>query len=146
MYRLSNGWIGAALIGLGVAIFINVNPTEGSERVVRFGIPTGLLLVGALFLEDCFRRRFNSRALIYLGNASYSIYIWHSFAISITLRGIALLNLPSMLGVPIAIGMACLVGTVGYRFLELPLLSFVRGSYLGSPKAHDRATANSPVA
>ncbi|MCG5478986.1 acyltransferase family protein [Sinorhizobium alkalisoli] len=79
------------------------------------------LVVGALSLE-AHGRVPTVRILKLLGNASYSIYLWHTFAISVVAKAGTLLDLHSKLSMVMATVTGTLVGIVGYLLLERPLL------------------------
>ncbi len=89
---------------LAAALVLGVLALEAGGRVRRFALPTAL------------------------GDASYSIYLWHTFAISVVAKvGERLHIAPSATLFAAAIcGIAA--GLVAYRLIERPLLSFRRGT------------------
>ena len=119
-----------AAIGLMVAGFVLLlasEPFTHLERAVRWGVPAGLLLTGAVFAE---RERGVPRLafLHFLGDASYSIYVWH------VLTGIMVMALLLRLGIPhaaqpalIALG-SLAFAIVCYLFIERPILRKMRSS------------------
>ena len=57
-----------------------------------------------------------------LGEASYSIYLWHTFAISVIAKAGATLALPAPLIFATSIGAGTIAGLCGYYLVEKPLL------------------------
>ena len=57
-----------------------------------------------------------------LGEASYSIYLWHTFAISVIAKAGATLALPAPLIFATSIGAGTIAGLCGYYLVERPLL------------------------
>lgn len=105
------------LMLVALAIFI-VGPTytqigiaQPFARVLWWGIPSGMIVYAALSVERLFTRWADSFVL--LGNASYSIYLWHLWATS---------ALPWLFAVPLSIAF----GIAFHRFVEAPLLSLRR--------------------
>ncbi|MBW4480163.1 MAG: acyltransferase [Tolypothrix brevis GSE-NOS-MK-07-07A] len=102
------------------------------SSVISFGIPSMLLVVGSTSLE--MRKHVDvNKFLIYIGNASYSIYLMHGFVINnitkfllkvapdIT-QNILILNI---LGLIIGF-IALLFGCAVYSYIEKPLISIFK--------------------
>jgi peptidoglycan/LPS O-acetylase OafA/YrhL len=122
--------LGAFLYTLG-AINYYYKVVEISP-VISFGIPSMLLVIGSTSLEK--RKHVHVKEIyIYIGNASYSIYLMHGFVINnitkvilklapdIT-QNILLLN---MLGLIIAV-ISLIFGCAIYSYIEKPLLSALK--------------------
>lgn len=88
------------------------------ERVL--GPLAVMLVVGALALEsDGWFRKWALPTL--LGDASYSIYLWHTFAISVVVKAAAMVGLNSALTLLVAVMAGTLAGITGYFIIERPL-------------------------
>ena len=100
--------------------------------VISFGIPSMLLVIGSTSLE--MRKHVHvNHLLIYIGNASYSIYLMHGFAINnitkilwkvapdIT-QNILILNIVGLIIAFISLLFGCAV----YSYIEKPLLSTLK--------------------
>ncbi|MCV3212690.1 acyltransferase [Plectonema radiosum NIES-515] len=122
--------LGAFLYTLG-AINYYYKVVEISP-VISFGIPSMLLVVGSTSLE--MRKHVHvNEVLIYIGNASYSIYLMHGFAINnitkfilkvapgITQNSLILNILGIMIG-----GMGLIFGCAVYSYIEKPLISTLK--------------------
>jgi len=108
--------LAAGVIGLAVApqqLFhaeIAVDAARSGWRVLFWGFPSALVVYGCLSAERAFARRELS-PLVLLGDASYSIYLFH-------LAFIRILNLPW----PVEFFLAVAGGIAVWRFVERPLL------------------------
>lgn len=122
--------VGAFLYTLGAINYYYKIPEI--SPVISFGIPSMLLVVGSTSLEMSKHINVND-FLIYIGNASYSIYLMHGFAIN-NITKIILKVAPditqntlilNMLGLIIAV-IALLFGCAVYSYIEKPLLSTLK--------------------
>jgi exopolysaccharide production protein ExoZ len=68
-----------------------------------------------------------------LGSASYSIYLWHTFAVSLAARVGPMLGLPEGVTFALSVGAGIVVGIAGYCLLERPLLRRGRGGAAAAP-------------
>jgi exopolysaccharide production protein ExoZ len=106
----------ASLVALAlspVGFYDAMTGSAALERMLHWGIPAALIVYGSLSLE----RRFASAAFdapVFLGNASYSIYLFHKLG---ELSHNWILNF----AVSLAIGIA------GYWFIERKVLAMQRG-------------------
>ncbi|MGO4568422.1 acyltransferase family protein [Rhizobium sp. 2YAF20] len=117
-------------VGLMIAGFVLLlarDPMAHFDRVVRWGVPAVLLLLGAVFAE---RERGAPKLafLQFLGEASYSIYIWH------VLTGVMVTALLLRVGVPhaaqpgfVALG-SLAFAIVCYLYIERPMLRKMRSA------------------
>lgn len=71
-----------------------------------------------------------------LGDASYSTYLLHGFVV-----GPLAALLPAALAAPVVIGLCQLVGLAGYRWLEMPINTFVRNWLGRGASGHKRVPA-----
>jgi len=105
-----------SLLGFGIASLLN----SDANRALAFGVPSLLLVAGVLAVENGKQIKRWSVPLI-LGNASYSIYIWHTLAISVTSKIAALFGLSLAATVAFNIVGGVLIGLAAYAALEEPL-------------------------
>jgi exopolysaccharide production protein ExoZ len=106
-------------------------------RIALFGAPAALIVAGAVSLEVGARRFRVGRLPLLLGASSYSLYLSHSFTLSVVGKafpGAA----PQWLYVAIATSASAAVGIAVYRLLEQPLLKAMRG---GRPQILSMRTA-----
>ena len=119
-----------AAVGLLIAGFVLLvanDPLPHLERAIRWGLPAVLLLSGAVFAER--ERGVPKLAFLhFLGDASYSIYLWH------VLTGVLVTALLLRIGIPhgmqpalIALG-SLAFAIVCYWCIERPIQRKMRSS------------------
>lgn len=62
----------------------------------------------------------------YVGDASYSIYLWHTFVISVVVKATGMLALPPAVTIPVASIGGVAGGLVAYELIERPLVRALR--------------------
>lgn len=100
------------------------------SRVLYFGIPSALLLLGAVRWEHACRPKL-PRSLLLIGDSSYSLYLSHVFVISALgwvwqKSGSNVSTWQHMLFLILAVTACVLVGWLSWRMLEQPLVAFRR--------------------
>jgi exopolysaccharide production protein ExoZ len=76
-------WFALVLLAIGVvALFSSQIAALDAPRVVVRGIPAALILLAVVSLEET-RVPVANAALLFLGNASFSIYLFHDFGVSL---------------------------------------------------------------
>ena len=96
-------------------------------RCFRYGVPAFLLCWGLSGLEDELKR-VPSRLASYIGDASYSIYLVHPFALAlaaVVLKKIGLASSGALFVCIITVAAVC-AGFVCYELIEKPLLRYFR--------------------
>jgi exopolysaccharide production protein ExoZ len=112
--------VSATLCLVGLATFLAAGfSSAGLPRLIAFGVPSVLMILGVLGLEKAGRVPV-WRVPEELGDASYSIYIWHNLIIAVLLRIVPDLPGPVAFGLFMAAGI--LGGVVAYRLLEKPIV------------------------
>jgi exopolysaccharide production protein ExoZ len=104
-----------------------------ARHVICWGMPAALFIYGMVVLE--LRRRWiMPRVLQYLGNASFSIYLWHVVVFNavgemfIRLGWVGVVNATGLTALMVAIALG--FGLLSYRFLEKPLLRLLGERFL----------------
>jgi exopolysaccharide production protein ExoZ len=102
----------------------------GSSPLVRNGLPSFCLVLCALSLEESIRDNRATRALIYIGDASYATYLSHPFVVESMRKLLPKIvhgfNIRAPLGAVLAVICATCVGCLFYRFVDRPLFRFAR--------------------
>lgn len=119
--------LGAALAMAGVGVLLlAAGPLFDADlpRALRWGLPAALIVAGAVFAERA--RPFKPAVLpTFLGDASYSIYLWH-LAAGVLATGVVLRT-----GLPVVLQpVTILVGTLAfsavlYLVVEKPLITLL---------------------
>jgi exopolysaccharide production protein ExoZ len=118
-------------IGLGVMVAGSAFAFPESTRFIFWGIPSMILLLSCLKLELTHIKY--PRILLLLGDASYSVYLFHVIIIyesrDIARKIIDFSKLPGDIVVPAFAILAIVSGTIVYRLVEAPLNSFLLRLY-----------------
>lgn len=132
--------VGLAITVMGVAIFIGAmmfasgfdNATMTRNRVLTFGLPSGLILLGIISWEISGRGRIVGW-LRRIGDASYTLYLSHFLVLLVLERVFERLGLftdasvLSMVGFMVVGVLASVIGSlILYRVIERPLLRLTR--------------------
>jgi exopolysaccharide production protein ExoZ len=130
------GRIGRTELAATAAAFVALLIFDPASRVIVFGLPSALLVVGAAFIS---RRRPDPSKVEYalerLGDASYSIYLAQVNTVTLASQSIAEL-MPETPRMALIAIVTCVVVALGMLFniiIERPLLKFFR--HLGKPQA-----------
>lgn len=111
---------GVGLIVLALIGFTFVGVTYIGFGPLVLGPLAAALVTGTLALE---RRGVlgHVRPLAYIGDASYSIYLWHTLAVSVAVKFAGWLALPFLPSFAIAVLAGMAVGTIMHELLEAPI-------------------------
>ncbi|MEI9407924.1 acyltransferase [Mesorhizobium salmacidum] len=120
--------IGVGLAGyLWGAIYFNLNggwTLPSSWRVVCFGLPSALIVYGFVALEIRQMWTF-SKGWVALGDASYSLYLWHQVLFATIAAWLVAGDLINRLPAPIYgvafVCVAVLVGFLSFNLIEQPI-------------------------
>lgn len=91
-----------------------------ANRALTFGVPAALLVAAVLSAERTkVIREWHIPAL--LGNASYSIYLWHTMAISLSSKVGHELHLSRGLLLAVEVTSGVVIGVIAYYLIEQPI-------------------------
>ncbi|WP_313528451.1 acyltransferase [Shinella sp.] len=117
-----------ALIGLGLAGFAAIDLLRLPFDEWICGPLACALVYGTVALEK--QGGIPRLAIpVMLGDASYSIYLWHTFAISIVAKAGILLGIPSATAFILSVCAGLTVGLAAYYLIERPLLRSGKDSW-----------------
>ena len=118
---------GGVMIVVGMATLLLAPARLGNLDVVMHGISAAVIVLGFVALEP-FWAKHDSRTLLFLGAASYAMYLFHPIfgpAVPVVLSVLKLkLGLFSI--VAIVVGNIA-AGALIHKFLEIPLLALLNG-------------------
>jgi len=117
------------LVSWGSTYFDSFN-IKNYHRLLTFGVPYALLIWGAALLElnsanDFLKTKFGG-FLIYVGDASYSMYLVHYWVLAMLFRNCNTL-IPNQYVLFIIISLTTVfISLSAYQYIELPLLNMLR--------------------
>lgn len=118
---------GAGLLVAGAVFTFALGWDPSSDRLVPWGIGAAAIVLGTLWLEPVIERMPLAKPLAFLGDASYSIYLSHTFVVPacvMALKRIGFTNNALVFVVTCAVVMAA--GAASYQWLEKPLIAFFK--------------------
>ena len=97
------------------------------DRIFYWGIPSLLIVLGLIYCK-----KFNNKFLIFLGNASYSIYLTHFIFIACYYKTISffLVNFNHDLMIILSILLSISLGSLFYIFIEKPISNFLKNKII----------------
>jgi exopolysaccharide production protein ExoZ len=118
--RLGLALIVASLLGFAAIQILRLDFNE-----LTCGPLAVALVLGTVSLEHSGKLP-DIPLLTYLGNSSYSIYLWHTLAISAVLKLMARTEIPSDVSMFISLVSGVLLGICAYELIEKPLRSLLK--------------------
>lgn len=127
--------LGWAVLVLGAAILtLAPNPAADNDwaRLLLFGVPAFLIVIGALCVETSAKNFRVGPAPLLLGASSYSLYLSHTIMISAVGKVLGGANI--LLAATVTTTAAVLAAIVVYLAVEKPLLKLLRGRRTPLPR------------
>jgi exopolysaccharide production protein ExoZ len=136
-------WWGILSLIVACFFIFLMNWSEGTDRLIRWGLPAALLVFAAVWLEPQISRLKIAERLSFLGDASYSIYLSHTFAVPgsiLLLRKIDVENTWVIFAVVMAISVVA--GCVSYLVIEKPMGRFFKRIFFSTPQYAESRTSH----
>ncbi len=126
---LPSAAIGTLLIVLAVFGFAMIHVMKLEFDARNCGPLAVMMLAGVLAIERAGKL---SRYPIasYLGDASYSIYLWHTLALSVTVKLGMIMDLPFVLIATGGVIAGTFTGVIAYECVEKPIQALIKGGRL----------------
>lgn len=119
----------AALAGMATVVFVSMSWPD-LPRVVKAGIPALLIVGGIVFSGRTVEKWFGCPPLATLGNASYALYLSHTFTVNLLLIVWMKLGFDAPWAfVAIAFIASVAVSLATYLVLEKPSMAFLKDQY-----------------
>ena len=112
----------ATIVGYAVAARANVD----HPRLLMFGLPGLGLLAAAVTLGRQPGGVPKIPLLSLAGDASYSIYLWHTLVLAVLVKVALALHLPASVALPLVVMGATAAGVVAFHLIERPLQRWLR--------------------
>jgi exopolysaccharide production protein ExoZ len=117
--------VGIALVAVAFAGFATIQLMHLGFDEFICGPLAIMLIVGVLALENSGAMP-DVPVLTYLGNGSYSIYLWHTLAISVVVKVGQALALPPLVTIFLSVISGTVLGIAAYEGIEKPLRGVLR--------------------
>nr|WP_314436860.1 acyltransferase [uncultured Brevundimonas sp.] len=139
--RRAGVWaVGLAMAGFGLTLVFGYggiddvralnDPWNGLKRVAIWGLPSALLVLGLVRMERIYRAPGPwRRGLIFMGDASYAVYLVHVLVIRALGRMLesGMVGLPGDAVVVLTVAASLAAGAVVHLWVEKPLLKLMSG-------------------
>jgi exopolysaccharide production protein ExoZ len=112
--------LGLACVGAALSGFAAIHLMDADFNAGICG-PLALALVYGMVSLEADGSLGRMPLLTYLGDASYSIYLWHTFAISVVVKAGEAIGLSPVLIAVVSVIAGVILGTVAYEIIEKPL-------------------------
>ncbi|MBB4567188.1 acyltransferase family protein [Rhizobium leucaenae] len=127
-------WLAGRIPGAGLGLALVVAALSGFAAVELIGLdfnevacgPLAVTLVLGIVSLERSGKLPNIPLLTYLGNSSYSIYLWHTLAISVVIKAVASTQMPSDVATFLSVISGTLLGVCAYEAVEKPLRNLLR--------------------
>lgn len=122
--------VGVVLIGIVLLLLSWINEWLRLDYlvkvdVIKFGIPYAIIIYGLISIEFSRKIKTTKNVFVYLGNASYSIYLTHYIIITLLFAIVKKLTDINYIIFTIAVILSVIFGCLCYSFIEKPLLKFL---------------------
>jgi exopolysaccharide production protein ExoZ len=115
------------LITLALTILAaSVFRTGDDARLFLYGLPAMLLVIAMLGFERTGHGIPHHPLRGLIGDASYSIYLWHTLAISIAAKLCGYLGLPPLMIAAVGVTAGMTTGVMAFHLIEKPLLRLLK--------------------
>ena len=134
---------GALLLAAGAVFTIGLGWDPASGRLFPWGVGSAASVLGMLWLEPLIENRRWAKPLAFLGDASYSIYLSHTFVVPATVIAMKKLGVTDTLSVFCVAAVAVMAaGSIYYLWLEKPLIAVFKRLLFRAPRAVTPHAAN----
>jgi exopolysaccharide production protein ExoZ len=118
---------GAITVAAGLILMFGVNWGASADRLGTWGAGAALMVLGAVWLEPWTARIGVASRLSFMGDASYSIYLSHTFVVPATVLVFKALGVQdSLIIIPGVALIVIVTGCISYVWLERPMTSFLK--------------------
>ena len=106
-----------------VILFVSIFFSQETHRTIKYGIPCAFILLGSIF-----SKQISNKYIIFLGNASYSIYLSHSLCVIGTVKLFKIIapNFNGITLVVIILTLSLLFASLIYYFIERNLILLMK--------------------
>lgn len=126
-WRAGPPWLGAVLVLVGVAFTFGIAWDYSAARLVPWGVGAAVIVLGTVWLEPLIRKAPLASPLSFLGDASYSIYLSHTFVVPASVLLFVRVGLTDPIAILLlASALVMLAGSLSHVWLENPMTAFFK--------------------
>lgn len=115
---------GALLVASGTVFTFGLGWDPAADRLLHCGLGAAAIVLGTIWLERMIEGRRWARPLAFLGDASYSIYLSHTFVVPGCVMALKKLGVTDTFAVfAIASAAVMAAGSISYLWVEKPLIA-----------------------
>ncbi|HUR90643.1 MAG TPA: acyltransferase [Ramlibacter sp.] len=115
---------GAVLMAAGAIFTFGLGWDPGSDRLFPWGVGSAAIVLGMIWLERLVDGKRWAKPLAFLGDASYSIYLSHTFVVPATVIALKKIGVHDTLFVFTLASLAVMAaGSLSYIWIEKPLIA-----------------------
>lgn len=134
-YRTLSPPAGLIAAVAGFVVMFGVNWGDSADRLSTWGLGAALMVMGAIWLEPWTARIRMASRLSFLGDASYSIYLSHTFVVPAAVLVMKYLGLQNHVIIILVVGLVTILsGCLSYVWLERPMTGFLKRTLFSAPK------------
>jgi peptidoglycan/LPS O-acetylase OafA/YrhL len=127
---------GALLLAAGSIFTFGMGWDSASDRLYPWGLGAAAIVLGTIWLERAIEGRRWAKPLAFLGDASYSIYLSHTFVVPACVVALKKIGVNDTLAVFLLTSLAVMAaGSVSYLWLEKPLIAVGKRLLFRTPRA-----------
>ena len=118
---------GAMLLAAGAVFTFGMGWDPDSDRLFPWGVGSAAIVLGTLWLERVIADKRWAKPLAFLGDASYSIYLSHTFVVPACVLALRKLGFADPLAIFVVTSLVVMAaGSASYLWLEKPLISLFK--------------------
>lgn len=134
---------GALLLAAGTIFTFGLGWDPASDRLFPWGVGAATIVLGTIWLERVIDGKRWAKPLAFLGDASYSIYLSHTFVVPACVMALKHIGLVNTLAVFLITSLAVMAaGSISYLWLEKPLIALFKRLLFRTPRAVTPHAAN----
>jgi peptidoglycan/LPS O-acetylase OafA/YrhL len=127
-------WLGLPAIAAGLILLFGIHWDVSTDRFTTWGLGAGLIVIGTIWLEPWISKSQWAGRLAFLGDASYTVYLSHTFVVPAGVVLFKVAGLHNSWLISLSVGLAVVVsGCALYVLIEKPLGKALKQSLNGKP-------------